>query len=1356
MPPRLASFRRGGAAFGAVASSSSSSSFPFPGSGGGVGGGGGGGETLLHPRTAPAPPGVPHAALLGGGFRQPAAVPGTFWASDHGAAPSLARPGPPAAAAAAPAASSAAIEWLTASFSANAASDVGAHPFSVAPAPASAPSARHVPSTSSSSSAASASAASEARQRRLRFHSDLLRHALAFREYHQRRKMLTRRVAVAAARRFHEAEKERKSADDKDERRRLRALKENNLAAYLELARQKKDERVTFLLEQTDSYLASLQDLIARQKEAAEQFDIDAREMLKATAAVEAARAERRRKHQAKLEERARVREAAAAARSGWTGGGGAGVGADPSSAGDMGGDAAAEAMESDGEEEGGEEEEETAPTAVTLISAPALSHESMPSSASSSSSASMDTGEGGAGAGAGAGGGAGAGAGARASSSASSSSADPIAGSAPTTTDYYVQAHTQSERVREQPRMVTGGTLQPYQVAGVEWLVSLYNNRLNGILADEMGLGKTIQTISLLAHLMERKNNKGPFFVCVPLSTLSNWKNEFARWAPGIRVAPYMGTAAERKVLQQTVLARGEFNVLLTTYDFALRDASRLTTVPWQYIIVDEGHRLKNANSRLTLVLGQEYSSRYRLLLTGTPLQNSLPELWSLLNFLLPKVFGSVDDFEAWFSRPFSAYKGPGQGSGSGAGGAGAGPDGGGAVAQSLSLTAEEKLLIIARLHAILRPFLLRRVKSQVLTQLPPKVEYVVRCELSAWQRLQYTQVQRYGCVPTDPEEVAASGAAAGDGTKRALNNLLTQLRKVVNHPFLLCGSHAVDDSLWRSSGKFELLDRLLPKLKATGHRALIFSQTTSLLDILEEYLEMCGHTFLRLDGRTPAAEREESMRLFNAPDSPFFLFLLSTRAGGLGINLATADTVILFDSDWNPTADAQAQDRAHRIGQLRQVRVLRLVTVTPFEEMVVARAHDKATMEALVIEAGKFEGGDEGGEGGGKGEERRKLLEEMIRTELDAPRKGPAQRGGKAAAAGGAAAPAPRKRGRPRKVVVAAAAPVAVENKEDGGVEEMGVNDTPVSGGGDGGGDEGVGQEESAVPDDESLNEMIARSQEEFKLFQRMDVERTARERAEGKPWAAGLKGPSAAATKAPGPSESTVAASSAASSASSSGTQAAANASSRADDDNADEEDLAAASAAAADVAASTRARLLREEEVPAWARLSKQEVSAIQSRLSGRALVRASVGIDQAQASYLFQSVGSEAGASASTAAADGVSDESGGEGSGRKRPAAGTVVIAGRTMRARKEGLDYKGTSDRDFLNALAEEAGESSGHKKKKKAKAKASAPAASAPAASAPAASAPAASAPAASAPASAAAVSAWADGVEEETILV
>lgn len=286
--------------------------------------------------------------------------------------------------------------------------------------------------------------------------------------------------------------------------------------------------------------------------------------------------------------------------------------------------------------------------------------------------------------------------------------------------------------------------------------------------------------------------------------------------------------------------------------------------------------------------------------------------------------------------------------------------------------LSNEERMLIIHRLHELLRPFMLRRVKSEVLDQLPQKVEKVIRCELSAWQKELYKQIS-----------VKIADEATKSNFSRGLNNVVMQLRKVCNHPFLFNNEgYHINEDIIRTSGKVELLDRMLPKLKAAGHRVLMFTQMTKMMPILEDYFAFRGFSSLRLDGSTSADEREKRMYMFNAPDSPYFIFLLSTRAGGLGLNLATADTVIIFDSDWNPMMDLQAQDRAHRIGQRKDVRVFRIITQTPVEEKILSRATEKLQMNELVVEAGKF---DKSGQAKEDNSLERLKMMELLLTDFD-----------------------------------------------------------------------------------------------------------------------------------------------------------------------------------------------------------------------------------------------------------------------------------------------------------------------------------------------------------------------------------
>uniref|UniRef100_A0ACD5V8R8 Uncharacterized protein n=1 Tax=Avena sativa TaxID=4498 RepID=A0ACD5V8R8_AVESA len=515
----------------------------------------------------------------------------------------------------------------------------------------------------------------------------------------------------------------------------------------------------------------------------------------------------------------------------------------------------------------------------------------------------------------------------------------------------YYQLAHSVKEIVNDQPSYLQGGTLREYQMNGLRWLVSLYNNNLNGILADEMGLGKTVQVISLLCYLMETKNDRGPFLVVVPSSVLSGWISELNFWAPSINKVAYFGPPEERRRLFKEMIVQQKFNVLLTTYEYLMNkhDRPKLSKIQWHYIIIDEGHRIKNASCKLNADL-KLYRSSHRLLLTGTPLQNNLEELWALLNFLLPNIFNSSEDFSQWFNKPFESN--------------------GDNSADEALLSEEENLLIINRLHQVLRPFVLRRLKHKVESELPGKIERLVRCEASAYQKLLMTRVE---------DNLGGIGAVK----VRSVHNSVMELRNICNHPYL-SQLHVEEiegylprhylPSIVRLCGKLEMLDRLLPKLKATGHRVLLFSTMTRLLDVMEDYLVWKKYKYLRLDGHTSGHERGALIDKFNDPNSPAFIFLLSIRAGGVGVNLQAADTVIIFDTDWNPQVDLQAQARAHRIGQKKEVLVLRLETVRTVEEQVRASAEHKLGVANQSITAGFFDNNT-------SAEDRREYLESLLR---------------------------------------------------------------------------------------------------------------------------------------------------------------------------------------------------------------------------------------------------------------------------------------------------------------------------------------------------------------------------------------
>ncbi|XP_019414895.1 PREDICTED: protein PHOTOPERIOD-INDEPENDENT EARLY FLOWERING 1 isoform X1 [Lupinus angustifolius] len=696
--------------------------------------------------------------------------------------------------------------------------------------------------------------------------------------------------------------------------------------------------------------------------------------------------------------------------------------------------------------------------------------------------------------------------------------------------------------------------SLREYQHIGLDWLVTMYEKRLNGILADEMGLGKTIMTIALLAHLACEKGIWGPHLIVVPTSVMLNWETEFLKWCPAFKILTYFGSAKERKHKRQGWLKQNSFHVCITTYRLVIQDSKVFKRKKWKYLILDEAHLIKNWKSQRWQTL-LNFNSKRRILLTGTPLQNDLMELWSLMHFLMPHVFQSHQEFKDWFCNPISGM-----------------------------VEGEEKVNkeVVDRLHNVLRPFLLRRLKRDVEKQLPMKHEHVINCRLSKRQRNLYEDF----IASSETQATLASANFFG------MISIIMQLRKVCNHPDLFEGRPIVSSfdmlgidiqlsssvcsillpstfstvdlrglgflfthldysmTSWESDeiqaietptslimertnvgdlevikpglksqkklqgtnifeeiqraiweerlrqakeraaaiawwnslrckrrpiysttlrdlvsikhpvydihqvkanpvsysystkladivlspverfqkmtdvvesfmfsipaarvpspvcwcsrietpvfldssykqkcsellspllspirpaivrrqvyfpdrrliqfdcGKLQELAILLRKLKSEGHRALIFTQMTKMLDILEAFISLYGYTYMRLDGSTQPEERQTLMQRFNT-NPKYFLFILSTRSGGVGINLVGADTVIFYDSDWNPAMDQQAQDRCHRIGQTREVHIYRLISESTIEENILKKANQKRALDDLVIQSGGY----------------------------------------------------------------------------------------------------------------------------------------------------------------------------------------------------------------------------------------------------------------------------------------------------------------------------------------------------------------------------------------------------------------
>ncbi|XP_025768361.1 chromodomain-helicase-DNA-binding protein 5 [Puma concolor] len=434
-----------------------------------------------------------------------------------------------------------------------------------------------------------------------------------------------------------------------------------------------------------------------------------------------------------------------------------------------------------------------------------------------------------------------------------------------------------------------TGGTLHPYQLEGLNWLRFSWAQGTDTILADEMGLGKTVQTIVFLYSLYKEGHSKGPYLVSAPLSTIINWEREFEMWAPDFYVVTYTGDKESRSVIRENEFSfednairsgkkvfrmkkevQIKFHVLLTSYELITIDQAILGSIEWACLVVDEAHRLKNNQSKFFRVLNS-YKIDYKLLLTGTPLQNNLEELFHLLNFLTPERFNNLEGFLEEFA----------------------------------DISKEDQ---IKKLHDLLGPHMLRRLKADVFKNMPAKTELIVRVELSQMQK------KYYKFILTRNFEALNS---KGGGNQVSLLNIMMDLKKCCNHPYLfpvaaveapvLPNGSYDGSSLVKSSGKLMLLQKMLKKLRDEGHRVLIFSQMTKMLDLLEDFLEYEGYKYERIDGGITGGLRQEAIDRFNAPGAQQFCFLLSTRAGGLGINLATADTVIIYDSDWNPHNDIQ-----------------------------------------------------------------------------------------------------------------------------------------------------------------------------------------------------------------------------------------------------------------------------------------------------------------------------------------------------------------------------------------------------------------------------------------------------------------
>ncbi|XP_038976288.1 probable helicase CHR10 isoform X4 [Phoenix dactylifera] len=476
---------------------------------------------------------------------------------------------------------------------------------------------------------------------------------------------------------------------------------------------------------------------------------------------------------------------------------------------------------------------------------------------------------------------------------------------------------------------------LKPHQLEGVAWLVRRYELGVNVVLGDEMGLGKTLQAISFLNYLKIQSMSRGPFLILCPLSVTDGWESEFSKFCPTLRVLHYVGEKGHRCGLRRMMYEHLQrqstssdqqelsFDVLLTTYDIALLDRDFLSQIPWHFAVIDEAQRLKNSSSVLYKVLEQHFVMPRRLLLTGTPIQNNLSELWALMHFCMPSIFGTLEQFLFTFKEAGNSSPG------------------------DVSDKAKRQLKI---LKYILRAFMLRRTKALLvksgILMLPPLTEITVLVPLVSLQKKVYMSILRRE-LPT------LLALSSGTSSHQSLQNIVIQLRKACSHPYLFNGIEPEP---------YEEGEHLIQKLHARGHRVLLFAQMTHTLDVLQDFLELRNFTYERLDGSVRAEERFAAIRSFSQQtvkvtlkhhdnQNGAFIFLVSTRAGGVGLNLVAADTVIFYEQDWNPQVDKQALQRAHRIGQMNHVLSINLVTEHTIEEVIMRRAERKFHLSNCVV---------------------------------------------------------------------------------------------------------------------------------------------------------------------------------------------------------------------------------------------------------------------------------------------------------------------------------------------------------------------------------------------------------------------
>lgn len=558
------------------------------------------------------------------------------------------------------------------------------------------------------------------------------------------------------------------------------------------------------------------------------------------------------------------------------------------------------------------------------------------------------------------------------------------------------------------QPHCLSGGLLKSYQLESLQWLVSINQicthfraqfvslpenmhslipmgsthkratqyaeinaAQIGAILGDEMGLGKTIQTISLLAFAHETLKVSIPHLVIVPKSTLPQWEAEFAKWIPSFQVLTVIGDKMQREETIKTKLINAEArpHVCLTTYDVVRLEFKELSRILWYYMILDEGHKLKDNTSQISLIL-RGFTTLHKVILSGTPLQNNLHELWALLNFISPLIFNVPEDFVGLVRG--EVLEGPGMD-----------PSikseqiGEESVTievnedvsettevttdttttQSASVVSTTDESVAAKMHDVLKLFILRREKKDV-ESLPTKREYLINCGMTSLQRSLYKSLlaKDLGCL----DKVLRSKSNTSSIGKTSLINIIMQLRKCADHPYLFNGVEPQPfkdgEHIINVSGKMVVLDKLITRIKAINEKVLVFCQMTSMLNIIEDYLRYREHMYCRIDGSTDLETRAKYMKMFNTPASPVFVFLLSTRAGCLGLNLTAANHVIIYQQDFNPQADLQAVARAYRLLQTKEVFVYRLLAENTVDTRIYERAQLKLGLDNLIIQTGNY----------------------------------------------------------------------------------------------------------------------------------------------------------------------------------------------------------------------------------------------------------------------------------------------------------------------------------------------------------------------------------------------------------------